>query len=288
MTGFTEDIATYTPPKSFIDSSNRQYILLNRLYNHNVVGVEFTGSVNTIAEQIGSTYSPTNRLIEALEDRGIITRRLEYNKGRVAYFTLVKPLAEATALLKSYQVDMMVGLSLRQRILSLFKDNATFTTMRELGDMLQVNGGSTDFHNLTHVLHALKREGTIAFSHTTTKDKVPYNIRLTNTKRNAKRFADKPVETVVESVVEPVNVMEVLPVIAHKPLERPVEAGESFPLIERLVNRKDWLEAAAMLAENAEAEDISILLQERAGVPLTGLEAEAIRLMNAYNECKDN
>lgn len=297
---------TFSPRSNFIERQANERRLLLDMYSSMTVGVEQRFMrASRVAEQFGYGASAVDSAVRVFESLGIMTRRLEFgaldHKGKVItgrsyHWTLQLPKDIALSRLDNYHQKEIEGLkppiprasSLKTRIMSALMEHQKFETIDDLAKAVRKNGENLDFHNLTHVMESLVREGRITFDRGTSKDKIPYNIRLNKKVHTQHRVA--PVEVIKpEDIVMP----EVSPVIADDEEPTPVktieivEDTEKYPAIIKLVHRKSWLESAAKLAENAEEEDLAISLLERANKPFTPLEAEAIALYEAYMECKD-
>ena len=254
--------------------------LLSNIYEGHSVNQEFQTSAEKLANSVKIHGTTVAKFLNFLKEEGIISVRRTYGKGRgpKSLYTILKPFPEAQKIvIQDHNNSLMEG-SLKARIMGILShgpNGLTFKTTRELGDRLNLtNGGSTDFHNLTHVLHVLKREGKITFDTDSTKDKVPYNIKL-----KAFRETNKPVDIMEEA-------SESTPEISEAP-RAVLDAPSAFPVIEHLMARRERLETAAQLATEAKEEDIAIMLMERAEKPLSPLEEEAINLYIAYMACKD-
>jgi hypothetical protein len=153
-----------------------------------------------------------------------------------------------------------------------------YGTVRDLAAAISSNGDRLDLHNVTHVLYSLKKENKITFDKGSTKDKVPYNIRLVKIMhvREATR------EELQNPWIEPVALT-----VVEDDMIFPVTSPDTqeFPVIQRLVNRRSRLEEAARLAEEANETDLALSLLERASAEVSPLETEAIKLYGLYKEC---
>ena len=281
----------YTPPKVFFNAQNRQIDILNRIYKNYAINTEYDLSAKKISDEIGYPKQQVGNLIKLLDDQKIISRRMtaEGEPGtssfhKVTYMTIKVNHEMALRRLKNWHMQELQSLSLKHRILSILASGRVFSTTKELGDQLQIFGGSTDFHNLTHALHVLKREHKVEFETGNTKDKIPYNIKLTKlATKKSNGVAPAQIEEKEEEVVE----VKPQPPVAYRHAFE-TDDNKLYPTVVRLYHRKEWLEAAAKLAEGSEAEDIAIMLQDRASKPLTKLEEEAIKLYEFYVACKES
>lgn len=250
--------------------------IIEGMYKMFPIGVEQDGTgARQIAESLGSTQSVVGDLLTTLESGGIISRRITFPRGkggyggRMGHLTIKKPKDEAIALLNT-----PINNSLKDRVLLALSQTDKPLTTSQLGYILNMNGGSSDFHNLTHILHSLKRQGKITFHTDSTKDKIPYDIRLISEKKIvAKSSPVVKVLPIVAPVVEQVTEEEIVEQVSVV----------DYPIARKLSARMELLSQAAMLAEQAEVEDIAILLQER--MTLSDLEKEHIALYTAYMAC---
>lgn len=265
----------YAPSKGALNAASNRVAVVESIYAHFPTNKEFTSSAHKIAETCGSTYSVVNEILRILEDKDALIRRIEYNgQGKTATYTLKDEKAIAILKMKEYNKEVQEQYSIRRRVLDILSTGRTYASVKDIGNALLANGGrSTDFHNLTHILHSMQRDGQISFQTDTSKDKVPYDIRLSKaqTKMNGTAAPKEKEPVMVEAIA--------------LPAPTPVVIGK-FPLIERMITNKQRLEAAARLAEEGEAEDISIMLLDRAGKPFTPFEAEVAALYKAYIDCQ--
>lgn len=243
-----------------------------------------------------------DRAIRTFEQLGIISRRLEFSAmndngrvipGRSYHWTINMGLKAASEALEQFHNKEIKeakdpapwGTSTKARIMIALRKQQKFDTMNDLAKAVRKPGENLDFHNLTHVMESLASEGKITFDRGKTKDRIPFNIRLT--KNGAKT------EEVIVPIIKPEDiVIEDIPNDVIEDNEEPVPlarfvdvstviAQEEYPTITRLIRRREWLETAARLAEDAEEDDVAITLLDRANKPLTPLEMEAIRLYEA-------
>lgn len=257
--------------------------VVQTMYDKFPINTEQTTSAQKIAADANSSYNVVQTTLTALERAGIISRRIGYREGfqggRQAFVTLNKPIDDAIECVKEeWQAP---NESIKERALIALSNVDKPLSTKELSYALHLNGGSTDFHNLTHVLHALKRQGKITFLTDSTKDKIPYNIRMVNASKIHEQSS--PVERVSPAPIvvadEPENVSH----LWASPEVEPEVSVIDFPMARKMLSRMTILQQAATLAEQGEAEDIAILLQDR--LTMTDLEKEHIALYNAYMEC---
>lgn len=284
---------------NFLDRQNREKVLLNSLYNEMSVGIEQRFMrASRLATHLGIATAFVDSAARVFESTGILARRLEFGAkdsfgktvtGRSYHWTLLVSKVDALMRLEKYheqerkllnKAPAPKSTSLKTRIMWALSKVDKFDTMEDLLKAVRRNGENLDFHNMRHVMESLVREGKISFDHGTTSEKIPFNIRMT--KVGTKSTQQE--QTTIIPAVELQNpwrqddppAEEVIP--KEKPFVLPLE----FPTITKLVNRREQLEAASKLAENAEEEDLAILLLERANKPFTTLEQEAIDLYQAF------
>lgn len=142
-----------------------------------------------------------------------------------------------------------------------------------------------DIHEVVSLLHSMKNSGHVTFRERSGKE--PVRLRLTppamgksyskNTlgtpwarARNLKITIDEPL---LEEPSPPVE-----------ELDNPWVKVEDYPIIRGLIARRHKLLAAAKLAEEGNADDIALALIEKAEMPLSPLEEEAIRLYKNTKE----
>jgi len=288
---------------AFLDRQQRERELLKGLYV--LMGGPFNERkfmrASRVADTLGYATSFVDAAARTFEKCEILHRRLEfgaknegtYVAGRSFHWTLLMSGEDALAALDKYHADERQDSasaqgSVKSRVLSALALYGKFETMEDLAKIVRRNGENLDFHNLTHVMESLAKQGKITFDRGTTKDRIPYNITLAK----KKPVVSKPV---VEEPIKPEDIVieEPSPVITDDEEPTPIQVivvddTLEYPTIVKLVNRKQWLEDAAKLAENSQEEDLAILLLERANKPFTTLESEAVALFEAYKACKEN
>jgi dsDNA-binding SOS-regulon protein len=268
---------TTTLKASSIDRQKREHDLLLDLYRvmpQRNVEYHFMRA-SRLAEALEVSTSFVDAAIRTFESCGIISRRLEFGAvrdgkvitGRSYHWTLLLPLDEAVDALGNFHAAQKESTtnSLKARIMDAITVYKHFPTMDDLTRAIIRPGDNLDRHNMTHVLMVLSKEGKINLSRGTTKDHIPYNISL------SKKSERSLLQTITEEVIVPEP-----EVIEEPTFDVPVNMGEKFPIIRRLVKRRAWLEEAAKLAEDAAEEDLAILLLERSNKTLTPLEIEAV------------
>jgi hypothetical protein len=264
---------------SFIDRQKRERELLFNLYRLMPQKTEYRFMrASRIAETLGVSTSFVDAAIRTFESCGIISRRLEFGAikdgavitGRSYHWTLIPTLNDAVDMLDDYHVNQRSGnnasVSLKARIMDAMNTYKSFDTMDDLTKAIAKPGENVDRHNMTHILMALVKEGKISLLRGTTKDRIPYNIKLS---KNGERSL---LQTINEEVITQPEEVEVV----ESTFDIPVTVGEKYPLIRRLVKRRAWLEEAAKLAEDAAEEDLAITLLERSNKPMSPLETEAV------------
>jgi DNA-binding MarR family transcriptional regulator len=298
------EIVTKGIRPSILDRQKRERILLQALYNEMPIGVEVKFMrASRVADKLGISTGFVDSAVRTFEELGILTRRLEFGAkdtqgktitGRSYHWTMLLFKDEALPKLDKYyeaenneRIQPKNGNSLKSRIMMAFTDHDKFETMDDLAKAVRRNNENLDYHNLTHVMESLAQEGKITFDRGTTKSKIPFNIRLT---KNGNKSIQpiKPEDIVLEKstvIVEDHADDWKNPWLT--PIA-PVTDTEKYPTISKLFKRREWLESAAKLAENAEEEDLAITLLERANKPFSVLEQEAIDLFQAYKSCKDS
>jgi hypothetical protein len=281
---------------TFFARQEREIEILDKLYGFMPIGVEQVFSAEKLGQAFGLSLPVMSRFASDLEEAGILFRRMEYNalidgerrSGRTFFWTLMVNKADAhkrlIALQEKQQKDYNHppaprGTSLKRRVLAAVTTYEKFDTIDELFVKVRRGSENIDRHNLTHVMESLAREGKISFERKSTKERIPYNIR--STKYNKKDVFSKEPVTVEEVVAD------ALPELPEESYMPPT-ISEGFPLILKLLQRQEWLEKAAKLAEEASEEDIAIMLQERASKPMTAFEAEAVALYKAYMACRES
>jgi hypothetical protein len=283
------------PKANFTNRQAREYDALLALYAYMpTVGTEarFMSS-GKFAHEVKMGVPFIDAAVRTYEKCGILTRRLEFGamdatgrkvNGRSYHWTLLMGREDGLAALDKQHKRERDALkpptlrkdSLKARVLAAVTEYQHFETTSDLVKVVRRDGDNIDLHNMTHVMESLAKEGRINFDRGSTKDRIPYNIRLS--KNGAKTLTlIQPEEIVMEAsdIIE--NNEEPTPLIIQLPNE-----STNFPTIERLIKRRTWLETAASLAENAEEDDLAISLLDRANKPLTPLEAEAVRLYEVY------
>jgi len=275
----------FLPKKNFFDAAENQARIIEGLYKKYPQGVEFVTSAHKLADELNTTYSIITRVIGILEDKGILSRRIEYREngviGRTAYYTLKVPLVDAQRLFVEYQKGMIAELSLKKRIMVLLSDGSVWQSPNDIARALKANGWpSTDTHNLTHVLHSLKRENRITFSTGSTNDKIPYGIKLAKGASMVVKEKEIP-EVVVESTPEVIAAPEPFSAVVEDSLAVSIK---QFPLITKLIHKVQVMENASKMLAEAGQEDLSIMLEER--MTLSDFEREAINVYIAYLGCK--
>lgn len=246
------------------------------------IGVESDNmNVSTLAPKVGVTPNQLDRIIRKLEGQGALTRRIVYtgNKGKQSFWTLNVTKDEAIALTSN--TTLPDASSLRSRILAALTEK-DYESVYDLMLAVRRENESIDLHNITHVIRSLRQQGKVSFKVTTSgrrgkgkgnrTDNIPYGISLIN-------------KAVAEPLPEPTPEPESTPEPDDAPSPM-IAFSHTFPLIMRVVMRREFLERAALLAEQGGEADLALSLMEKAEVSLTPFEQEVVALWNAYQECK--
>lgn len=228
------------------------------------VGSEHKTSSEKLSYILNTTHGVSARFASILEELEILERKYTWESSqKTAIWKLLVPFNDALQVLKISHAVNNDPASLKKRILKVLADEGgTISSIKTLSIKLGKNGGSTDAHNLTHILHSMQRENLIDFAQSTSKSKIPYNIKL------------------LKADIKAPQVISLAPTISA-----PVSAEPeivNFPLIQKLISRKEWLREAAYLAEKAGEEDIAIMLDDRMAKPFSPFEEEVIMLYEAY------
>lgn len=266
-----------------IDRQKRERELLFNLYHLMPQKTEYRFMrASRIAEKVGAAASFVDASLRTFEACGIISRRLEFGAvkedkvvtGRSYHWTLLMTLDDAVEALDYYHANEQGGrsVSLKVRIMDALTIYKSFETMDALTKAIVKPDENIDRHNMTHILMALVKEGKISLLRGTTKDRIPYSIKLS---KNGERSL---LQTISEEVivVQPEEVEEVQEATFDIPVTVGYKYPLKYPLIRRLVKRRAWLEEAAKLAEDAAEEDLAITLLERSNKPMSPLETEAV------------
>lgn len=247
------------------------------LYDILPLNEEIATSSITLSNRLGISRNQADRLARQLEGLNILSRRTTMGKGgKVAYWTLKEPLTNAIRKVNS--IPARPSASLRKRILDALSEQE-FPTVLSILEHIRTPGENIDIHNMTHLLKEMRKQGRVSFKVTNgnrngyaSKGKgseIPYDIRLGNVSNSTPATIAPP-----EPAPRPIPTPEPTPII------------QSFPLIQRIILRREFLERAALLAEQADEADIALSLLEKAKDSLSPFEQEVVSLWNAYQECK--
>ena len=259
-----------------ISKQNRYLEALPGVYDILNTDAEVSTSVQQIGPLVGLTPSQMNAFARDLESVGILARRLEFKRGRHYYWRLTKPLDEAQSIYATHLEQERANsgwvghkVSGKTLIMNALAEHGQFATIRDLVKSIGTEAQSKKgYHSITHELRMLEKQGKVEFKTTTSRAKVPFDIRLKG-----------------KSVPEPVTRAEdINPFIEVKPEPVVETVIESRPLIANLVARRERLETAARLAEAAGADDLAITLYDRAA-DLTPFEEEVVSLYSAHENC---
>lgn len=261
------------------------------LYNLLPVGEEVGNlSARIFADRVGMTQPQADRIIRQLESVGVLSRRTKMGfGGKVAFWKLEIPMDEAirrASMLQSPQ-NKANNASLRSRILAAVEEHGKFDSVIDILSYIKADPAENiDFHSATHILTALREQGKVTFKRDNSGRKrrggrgnqsnnVPYDIELGK------------MHVVSNSV--PAAVVMPDPEPRPEPTPEPVSIIQpmAYPLIQRIIMRREFLERAALLAEQADEADIALSLLEKAKDSMSPFEQEVANLWNAYQECKD-
>jgi DNA-binding transcriptional ArsR family regulator len=295
---------THAQRKPFLTRQEKEKEILLGLYNScPQVNTEYRFmAAGKLANIIGVGPQTVDRALRTFESLGILTRRLEFGAinskgqtipGRSYHWTLIMGLKAASNALEEFHNKEIReakepspwGTSTKARIMIALRKQSKFDTMDDLARAVRKPGENLDYHNLTHVMESLAREGKISFDRGKTKDRIPFNIRLTKNGAKTEEVVVPvimPEDIVIEDIPAPIEDNEEPVPLARFVDVSAVLTSDEYPTITRLIRRREWLETAARLAEDAEEDDVAITLLDRANKPLTPLEMEAIRLFEAY------
>jgi predicted transcriptional regulator len=166
--------------------------VVDKIYSRYPLNQTKRGGIAHIAEEIDASKSIVEDTLNALRDANVVDIQIKYGnqfgQGRASFLTVVKPKEDAVKAVKDFNEEIS-NKSLKQKILTVLTAHPVIETTKELNDYLkQFYGIASDNHNVTHVLYSLQKEGKLTFAKGTTKDRVPYNIRLT-----WKKLSESPV-----------------------------------------------------------------------------------------------
>jgi hypothetical protein len=218
--------------------------------------------------------------------------------------------------------------SIKTRIMLVLQDGKVYKSPGAIMEAIRRPGENIDLHNLTHQLHDLQRLGRLTFvsdrrgrgAHKQIgTNPIPHNIHITrdelkrlsqakNIDKAAREMAAMPVmseavtsnpwtipmatENDIEDLEVTVKVEEVkaqpMTEVSLEEITGTPDPWTQYPDIAKIVKRREYLEQAAQLAENANEDDLAIVLLERSAKPMAPVEDQAIKLFNAYLECKAN
>lgn len=273
---------------SFNTGVQSQRSALTALYETYKPNEPIEKSVESIAVSLNQDASPVRSTLKIMETLGLLSKEMGWHsgkgkQGRFSRYTLLVDKSEAFDKLNAYHTLMARAYSRRPQILKLLEDGTVFSGPKELSMALGLGNGSIDLHNMTHVLHAMKRAGQITFKTGTTKDKIPYNIRAVSTRIHTNGIAHT--QQIPEVKPESTPAVIAAPEASESVTEHSVSnVAEEFPLIEKLIHKSQLLETLVKIAAEAEQEDIAIMVEDR--MSITDFEREAINLYIAYENCK--
>lgn len=260
---------------------------LDVLYEQLPVGEEVRGVSNKLfQEQAHLSDWHAQKFLIQLSELGIMKRRTTMGKGgKVAYWTLVDSKEDAVSKLIG---KPQTASSLRNRIIEAIQSHGPFETVYEIITYISRPGENIDMHSVTHLLKAMREQGILSFKQSTSGrrgrskggagNNIPFGIQYNP---NFLKMVNKPAGvTMPES--EAVTAPEPETVEATS-----ITEAHEFPLIERLVLRREFLERAALLAEQGGESDLSLTLLEKAEAKLTPIEQEMVNLWNTYKACKE-
>lgn len=246
--------------------AEREVDFLTTLYDFWKVGTPYKSSAKELAATLAVPLSTVSTIVTRLSRLGLIKREYKVTRqvGREAFYILTLSKEEALNKLKVSATSD----SLKQRALNAIQENGEFTDALSLMRYIALPGENIDLHNLTHVLESLRVQGVVTF-----KRRGKQNSSSVPTRIKARVNGTQP-ESNPSTQPEP-NPASIV--------ETTEQISDNYPLIKALVNRRNSLEQAAKLAEEAGCDTIAIELLEAANKPLAPFEEEVVRL---YNSCK--